>query len=138
LTSQPSTVCSTYKYDLEYYRHELEGVNKLFNAFLASLILAIISIFVVLVAVASAGNAKAAIANAFYAMAFMEFVNVVIVVPMMYTGFRELSKANYDYSIGAKGAVVQGIGSILGGIVLIAMTNMFVNKIGPGTTIEEV
>lgn len=58
-------------------------------------------------------------------------------MPIVYKGFKLLAMASQEYGIGATGTIIQGIGRILSGTVLIGADNHLAS-IPKGASAEEV
>ncbi len=121
--------CEYIEKELKRISTEREGINHVFKAYLASLILGFISIPFLVAATLSAASSEpsSAIATLLIGAGILDIIIAVIVVPIMYKGFKLLAMASQDYGIGVTGTIIQGIGNILSGIVLIVAGNHLAN-----------
>ncbi len=131
--------CEYIEGELKRISTEREGINHVFKAYLASLILGFISIPFLIAATLSSATSEpsSAIATLLIGAGIIDLIIAAIVVPIMYKGFRLLAMASQDYGIGVTGTIIQGIGSVLSGIVLIVAGNHLANVL-KGASAEEV
>ncbi len=131
--------CKYIEEELKRVSMEREGTNYLFKAYLVSLILGFISIPFLVAATLSAASSgpSSAVATLLIGTGIIDLIIAAIVVPIMYKGFRLLAMASQDYGIGVTGTIIQGIGNILSGIVLIGAGNHLANVL-KGASAEEV
>ncbi len=131
--------CKYIEEELKRVSMEREGTNYLFKAYLVSLILGFISIPFLIAATLSSATSEpsSAIATLLIGAGIIDIIIAVIVVPIMYKGFRLLAMASQDYGIGVTGTIIQGIGSVLSGIVLVGAGNHLAN-ISRGASPENV
>ena len=108
---------------LEELQQEISGIGYVYRGYLASLVIGFVFAVIVAAAVLSASSVTGAVSATFAVSGVSALVSAVVVVPLLYKGFRILAARNMDYSIGVKGAMVLGAGDIVLGITLIILAS---------------
>lgn len=124
-----SNDCSFTRRIVSEIRQEINGINNIFKAYLASLIIGFLFAVIAVAAALSAGNAAGAASALFAVSGISALVNAVIMTPLLYKGFRLLASIDTDYGIGVKGSIIWGVGETVVGIALVILAAKFPENI---------